>query len=161
MKRLFFLFIICFFFGGCQSVDNEIASLSGGVGGKITLTSDMSFTQIDGQLGELYDRLHHYFVDIPSSGATFTVIASFPEEDGVPLNDSFVIGLGSTLIPNNQVTVDRKRINQFQSSYSITVEPNTIGIPYEIYILLIDDTRTDKTGQHYESNATLVIRQGV
>ena len=161
MKHLYFLFSVCFILGGCHFIEGERIEQLGGPQGRIMLTSDRPFADSSGPAGEMYDRLHYYFMDVPGSGAAFTVTASFPAEENIPLNDYYSIAWSDSSIPESQVTVEREKINSFQSSYSISVKPNTIGIPYEIYIKLMDETRTDNSGQHYESNATLVIRQGV
>ena len=161
MKQLIFLFFICLVLSGCHLIEGEKIEQLDGPQGRIILTSDRPFTDLSGPAGEMYDRLHYYFMDVPGSGAEFMVTASFPAEENIPLNDYYNIAWSDSSIPGSQLTLERIKINLYQSSYSITVKPNTIGIPYEIYIKLIDETRTDKTGQHYESNATLVIRQGV
>ena len=152
MKKIIYcLFLLCFALCSCNDPDAlEIKELGGPIG-KIILTSETPF---DGTIAQI----NYYLIKVGSEGGTFTVIASFPENEGVALNDFFIVGW-SDIVPDELVGIYRTKLNAYQSSYEIKVKPNSFGKPYECYIDMFDESRVDNSGKPLQSRATLIIRQ--
>ena len=153
MKRLVWLFVLlCFALSGCHDPNAlEVKELGGPIG-KIILTSETPF---DGTIA----RINHYLIIVGSEGGEFTVVASFPENEGVSLNDHYIVGWSDDQVPNHLVGIYRTKLNEYQSSYEIKVKPNSFGKPYDCYIDMFDESRVDKSGKPLTSRATLIIRQ--
>ena len=155
MKRIYSLLLLFFVLFGCQEREAyDIKDLECAPG-KIMLTSETPFSN---EYADKYAYYNYYVIDVGREGGEFTVIASFPENEGVSLNDSFIIGW-SDYVPDDMVRVSRTKINAYQSSYVITVRQNTMGKSYKCFITMFDESRVDKSGKPVESQATLVIRQ--
>ena len=151
MKRLVWLFVLlCFALSGCHERGEYNEEANERVG-KIILTSETPF---DGTIGQI----NYYLINVGSEGGTFTVIASFPENEGVALNDHFIVGWSDN-VPDELVGIYRTKLNAYQSSYEIKVKPNSFGKPYECYIDMFDESRVDNSGKPLQSRATLIIRQ--
>lgn len=152
MRRLSLIILFCFALGSCHEPDAlEIKELGGPIG-KILLTSDIPFSLTK-------ESINYYRIDVGSAGGEFTVVASFPENEGVSLNDHFIVGWSDDQVPNHLVSINRTKLNEYQSSYVIKVKPNSFGKSYECSVLMFDESRVDKTGKPMTSRATLVIRQ--
>ena len=152
MKKLFYcLILLCFALCSCNDPDAlEIKELGGPIG-KIILTSETPF---DGTIAQI----NLYLINVGSEGGTFTVIASFPENEGVPLNDHFIVGWSDN-VPDELVGIYRTKLDAYHSSYEIKVKPNSFGKPYECTIMMFDESRVDQSGKPLTSRATLIIRQ--
>lgn len=151
MKRLVLCFIILgFAFSGCHERGEENEGSDERVG-KIILTSETPF---DGTIAQF----NIYRFSAPSEGREYTVVASFPEEGGVPLNDRFTVQYDAST-PETIVDVSRTKLNTYQSRYVIKVNPNTTGKAYECSIEIVDETRAGKNGKPLQSRASLVITQ--
>ena len=149
--------LLCLFSSACHEIQD--AQVIGGPVGVITMTSsDIPLSPLEvGRSG-----FHAvYSVDVGPSGQQFTVIASFPEEEGVPLNDTYIVSWSDSSVPASQVSISRQAVSSYQSAYHISVMPNHTGKSYTCYLMLFDDTRvlTDGSGRHYNSRATLALRQ--
>ena len=144
MKRLVWLFVLfCFSLSSRHDPDAFGIKELGGPIGKILLTKD---------------NINYYRINVGSEGGEFTVVASFPENEGVSLNDHYIVGW-SDLVPNHLVGIYRTKLNEYQSSYVIKVKPNSFGKPYDCYIDMFDESRVDNSGKPLTSRATLIIRQ--
>lgn len=152
MKRLVWLFVLlCFSLSSCHDPEAfEIKELGGPIG-KILLTSDIPFSLTK-------ESINYYQIDVGSAGGEFTVVASFPENEGVSLNDHYIVGW-SEEIPEDLVNVSWTKVNAYQSSYVVSVKPNTLGKSYKCFIMMFDESRVDKTGKPLTSKAMLVIAQ--
>jgi hypothetical protein len=151
MKRIYSLLLLFFVLFGCHDPNAlEVKDLGGPIG-KILLTSDIPFSLTK-------DNINYYRIDVGSEGGEFTVVASFPENEGVSLNDHYIVGW-SDEVPNHLVGIYRTKLNEYQSSYVIKVKPNSFGKPYECSVMMFDESRVDKTGKPLTSKATLIIRQ--
>ena len=152
MKRLVWLFVLfCFSLSSRHDPDAFGIKELGGPIGKILLTSDIPFSLTK-------DNINYYRINVGSEGGEFTVVASFPENEGVTLNDHYIVGW-SDLVPNHLVGIYRTKLNEYQSSYVIKVKPNSFGKPYDCYIEMFDESRVDNSGKPLTSQATLIIRQ--
>lgn len=159
MKRFVLFLLLGFIISGCHEREDALEiQILGGPVGKIILTANTPFSKVEGRF---YDAFNYYFIEVDSSGQDFVVTASFPAEEGVTLNDSFITAWSHSSIPDNQVVILHKKENAYQSSYSISVAPNKTGIEYDCFIMLFDNSRlaSDGSGKHIPSQATLVIRQ--
>ena len=153
MKRLVWLFVLlCFSLSSCHDPEAFGIKELGGPIGKILLTSDIHFSLTK-------DNINYYRINVGSEGGEFTVVASFPENEGVSLNDHYIVGWSDDQVPNHLVGIYRTKLNAYQSSYEIKVKPNSFGKPYECSVMMFDESRVDKTGKPLTSRATLIIRQ--
>jgi len=151
MKRLVLLFVLlCFALSSCHERGEHNEEANERVG-KIILTSETPF---DGTIAQW----NAYRFAAGSGGREYTVVASFPEEEGVPLNDNFTVQYSAST-PDNMADVSRTKLNAYQSRYVIKVNPNTTGKAYECTITIVDETRVGKNGKPLQSTATLIINQ--
>lgn len=150
-KMFYCLILLCFALCSCQDPDALEINEPGGPVGKIMLTSETPF---DGTIAQL----NYYLINVGSEGGTFTVIASFPENEGVALNDRFTVAW-SDMVPEHLVDISRTKLDAYHSSYEVKVKPNSFGKSYECYIEMLDESRVDKSGKPLTSRATLIIRQ--
>ena len=156
MKRIYPLLLLCLVLFGCQGYEiNDIDELAIGGYGKILLSSETPFAS---DYADKYSYYNYYVIDVGSKGGEYTVLASYPEDEGVPLDDTFFIAW-SEEIPEEMVNVSRTKVNAYQSSYVVSVKPNTLGKSYKCYIMMFDESRKDKSGKTVTSRATLILRQ--
>jgi hypothetical protein len=114
---------------------------------------------------------NYLLLNFDKNGGQATVIAYFPEEDGVFLNEFFEVFFewGIIDVPrqnpyliDDQVSIKRTKLDDFSSEYVITVNPNRLGFDYDYFISLYDGTKVrNEKGTPLASKAVITLHQTV
>ena len=153
MKRLVFLMMGCLLaVCGCNQIDDSFETM--GSNGRILLSPSTPLIR-DGVVLEQEWSV----VNFNKEGGEATVIAYFPEEEGVPLNDRYITMLSDWDIPSGQLEISREKMSDFKTAYHLKMAPNILGKAYSIVITLTDTTRKNSSGLTIESKATIVVNQ--
>lgn len=110
---------------------------------------------------------NYLLLNFDKNGGQATVIAYFPEEDGVFLNEFFRWGISDVPRQNpwlidDQVSIKRTKLDDFSSEYVITVYPNRLGFDYDYFISLYDGTKVrNEKGTPLLSKAEITLHQTV
>lgn len=165
LTTLLLLAILCL--SGCSQVkeDNgDVKTKAKGeyVSGRQIFLSPFTFNEIPGR----EDMKNHLLLNFDKKGGQAKVIAYFPEEDEVSLNDEWGIGtsdvLRDPLIKDERIIIQRTKLDDFRSEYLITVHENHYGISYDTYIDIKDASKVrDDKGTPLISGARITIRQAV
>ena len=105
-------------------------------------------------------------LEFDKNGGQAKVIAYYPAEDMVTLNEEYKTGAYNGEIPrdkvgliDSQVSVTRTKLDDFRSEYALTVHPNRLEVDYEYYIQLYDFSHKRNDGSPFPSKAVITVRQ--
>ncbi|MBR5101433.1 MAG: hypothetical protein IKX34_09075 [Bacteroidales bacterium] len=105
-------------------------------------------------------------LNFDKNGGQTKVIAYYPSDELVTLNEEYKKGAYRGEIPSDkvsliesQVSVIRTKLDDFRSEYALTVHTNRVGVDYEYLIDLIDFSHKRKDGSPYPSKAVITVHQ--
>ena len=105
-------------------------------------------------------------LDFDKNGGQAKVIAYYPSDELVTLNEEYTKGAYNGEIPRDkvglvesQVSVTRTKLDDIRSEYALTVHPNRLEVDYEYYIQLYDFSHKRNDGSPVASKAVITVRQ--
>lgn len=169
MKHLFtFLLAAILCLCGCSQVNEDNDDVKTKAKGEYVSGDQIFLSPFTPQDRPTFENNKNYLLlNFDKNGGQATVIAYFPEEDEVKLNEIHEWGISDVPRQNpwliyDQVIIKRTKLDDFSSEYVITVNPNRLGFDYKYTISLFDGTKVrNEKGTPLISKAAIVIQQTI